>query len=53
MNKFLESIPLFHQRRSTQIIALVISLVILGVYAWMYQLPASSRITGIPSLWIS
>jgi len=39
MNKFLESIPLFHQRRSTQIVALVISLVILGVYAWMYHYP--------------
>jgi len=39
MNKFLESIPLFHQRRSTQVILLAVSLVILGVFAWMYHYP--------------
>jgi hypothetical protein len=39
MNKFLASIPLFHRRRSTQIVMLVVSLVILGVFAWMYHYP--------------
>jgi hypothetical protein len=39
MNKFLESIPLFHRRRSIQVVALVVSLVILGVFAWMYHNP--------------
>lgn len=44
MNKFLENVPLLHQRRSTQIVALGISLVILGIYArvyWVYEYAAT------------
>jgi hypothetical protein len=45
MNKFLENIPLFHQRRSTQLVALAVSLVILAVFAWMYHF------TPLPDYW--
>jgi len=40
MNKFLAGIPLFHRRRSTQIVMLVFSLLVLGIFArvyWVYE----------------
>jgi hypothetical protein len=40
MNKFLENIPLFHQRKSILIFMLVPSLLVLGIFArvyWIYQ----------------